>query len=227
MAGPSAYYRCGDKVGSFSVADSSGNNYTASLVGAGTFGTLGAFLSDSNTCLDCTAGTNAPQGGFAMVDTTTQPPTYHNPLGATTTWAFECWFKWTGPVGGAITNAYDTTTSTNISDCATMMQAGSVFAVLIGSVYNSTTGTSAANTISIFDNTGNGIYYFAPGNLFDQNWHHLIVNENNSINPSVFLDGAQVGSPVTIQGAPSTNNPAYISFGVTGNGFSSITAQQS
>lgn len=94
-----AYYRCGDGIGSFAVKDSSGNNYTGSLIagigGDPAFGSQGPFLYDANTALDLTNGTNALNGGFTTVDNSTQPPTVHNPLGSASAWTFETWVKWT------------------------------------------------------------------------------------------------------------------------------------
>ena len=73
-----AYYRLGDMPGSFSVSDFSGNGQTGSLLGgaagAPAFGGTGAFLSDANTSMDLTNGTNALNGGFQTVDNTIEPP---------------------------------------------------------------------------------------------------------------------------------------------------------
>jgi len=107
-----AYYRLGDQPGSYSVADSSGNGYTGSLIsgvaGAPAFGAAGAFLFDSDTALDCTNGTNLPNGGFSMVDNTTQPPTKHDPFadvgGQVQT--FECWFKYTDTTVQSLTGGF-------------------------------------------------------------------------------------------------------------------------
>ena len=100
-AGLTAYYRLGDEIGSNAVLDSSGNNATGSLIGGiggePAFGTPSGFLFDSNTALDLTNGTNAPNGGFQTVDNTTQPPTQHDPLGFTGTFSTECWFRYTDP----------------------------------------------------------------------------------------------------------------------------------
>ncbi len=100
MSNPlAAYYRLGDAVGSYSVKDSSGNGNTGSLIagtsGTPSFGYAGFMLFDPNTACDLTAGSNVLSGGFSTTDNSTSPPTVHNPLGAASSWTFECWLKWT------------------------------------------------------------------------------------------------------------------------------------
>lgn len=95
-----AYYRLGDNPGSNSVTDSSGNGQTGSLLdgpwGAPTYGAPGVFLYDTDCGLDLTASTNLPNGGFTTNDSSTQPPTGHQPLGGSSSWSTEMWFCWTG-----------------------------------------------------------------------------------------------------------------------------------
>jgi hypothetical protein len=95
-----AFYRLGDLVNSYSVADSSGNNQTGSLIaglnGTPLFGVAGPFLCDASTALDLTNGSNVLNGGVTTTNNATSPPTQNNPLGsAVAIWSFEAWVKWT------------------------------------------------------------------------------------------------------------------------------------
>lgn len=98
---PVAFWRLGDPIGSTSVIDSSGNNYTGSLIngaaGLPSFGGAGFILYDPSTCLDCSSGANIPSGAFTTANNLTGPPTQNNPLAsAGTAWAVEMWINYTG-----------------------------------------------------------------------------------------------------------------------------------
>ena len=98
-----AYYRLGDQPGAYTVQDYSGNGNTGSLVagigGTPAYGAQGPFLYDPNTALDLTNGTNLPNGGFATIDNTTEPPAEYNFLSSASVWTFECWVQWTDTSG--------------------------------------------------------------------------------------------------------------------------------
>src|ERR1022692_268619 len=183
-----AYYRCGDQPGSFSVHDSSGNNATGSLVsgngGAPAFGDAGAFLYDDNGSLDCTNATNGPNGGFRMIDNTTEPPTPHNPLALATQFSFECWANWTA--------AYTPTQSASVGNGILFDAIGLAYApdaYTAASVQielqvgwanpNMSAGlpTTLGNQFMLIVGPGGSLGITCatmPVNVFDGNWHHFV-----------------------------------------------------
>jgi hypothetical protein len=155
--GPVAYYRLGDQPATYTTLDSSGNGYTGSLIsgisGTPAYGSAGAMLYDPNTALDCTNGTNGPNGGFCTIDNTTQPPTIHNPLQSATNWSFECLLKWTQTAavtdGGVGTVFYATAAS------------GEQIAIQVGQGLVSVANPSGASVSAV--NTFNDAFILSPG----------------------------------------------------------------
>jgi len=97
---PTAYYRLGDNVGTTSVSDYSGNGQTAALVagrpGLPAYGNTNFFISDSNTSLDLTNGSNVSGGGICSINNTGTAPVSVQPLGSASVWSAEMWVQWTG-----------------------------------------------------------------------------------------------------------------------------------
>jgi len=142
-----AYYRLGDLAGSFQVLDSSGNGRTGSLIAgiAGTpaYGAAAAFLSDPNTSLDVTNGTNALNGGFSTIDNSTQPPTVHNPLGGASVWTYEAWIKNTSTTAGAVIGSTVGFTGTIGSSQLNIIVVSSLAGLAIGDLVTGTNILSA------------------------------------------------------------------------------------
>jgi hypothetical protein len=93
-----AYYRLNSQDDDYDVEDSSGNGLTGSLVsglnGSPAYGADPVCLYDTATSLDLTNGTNSPNGGFYLLDTRVQPPSYKRPFsGYTGSVTLQCWFR--------------------------------------------------------------------------------------------------------------------------------------
>ena len=208
---PTAYYRLGDAVGSFTVLDSSGNSNTGSLIngptGSPAFGAQGVLLYDGNGALDLTNGQNTPGGGFAMVDNTTEPPTAHNPLSAAGDWSFECWIQYTG--GTANIPAPATTGSASVAaipnDILFRFISGGhevqvqVGYIILGSGISETTLSSAV----IITTVGVGTNFSQSVPIFDGNWHHFVMTGGN-----VYFDGTALSG-----GVGGLSNPTNMTFG--------------
>ena len=185
-----AYYELGDAINAHSVHDSSGNNNTGSLIadvgGDPLYGVTGPFLFDATTALDLTNKTNLSNGGFSTIDNQMQPPTAHNPIN-TSDWTFETWFKWTGPAPAASIAANGTNSSVAAVPNGVLMSAtanGSFrFEIQVGYYVDgpaSSNPVTYANTLMIVSGTHtvNGTFPAPAGtNMFDGNWHHVVVSQ--------------------------------------------------
>ena len=191
--GPSleAYYRCGDAIGTYTILDSSGNDYTGSLVdgvsGTPLFGATGAFLADANTAIDLTNKTNAPNGGFQMVDNTTQPPTSYNPLSGASAWTMELWAKYTGG-------------SSKIP--ATNEQNMALFSALPNGAVSPLFVSVGVGVNGNLDPLPNRVMFVTSGNaldspafsssstvVFDGAWHYIAFTQDVSGTQTVYIDG--------------------------------------
>jgi hypothetical protein len=203
------FYQLNNPPGNFDVADSSGNNYTGSLIsgdnGTPIFGSAGPFLYDSSTSIDLTAGSKTPNGGINTVNNSVQPPTQATPLSSTSQWTFECWYGWNSTSVPVVTLTSGVPAQT-VQNAILMHATGSTaspaaFEIQLGSViwtYYAGGGAIATQNIP-FNNCvfiGNSSTGYAaaqiPGNYnpWDGMFHHVVVNvdkvASNNVGASVW-----------------------------------------
>lgn len=154
-------------------------------------------------------------------------------------WTLECWFQWNSasiPTVGTVK-----TVPNGIVMHASNSTGGGAFEVQLGNVtnspYNSLPGyvnftPSTTYTSAVF--VGNAQNQFAIGipyfnNIFDGNWHHLVVNSGvQGTNMNLWIDGVQCFAPIVSGGTVS--NPTGISIGGTPqrvSGFNPLSNQVS
>ena len=218
-----AYYRLNSQDADYDVEDSSGNGLTGSLVsglaGSPAYGADPVCLYDAGTSLDLTNGTNNPNGGFYLLDTSVQPPSYKTPFsGYTGSVTLQCWFRNTGSY---FPNATSVPNGVLMSwpSSGLQLQTG-----LVGST--STANLGVGTTIGLVNS--NNQTQCAPTqqqvNVYDGYWHQVTVvmwcgSSVGAPSPALYIDGKQQSSYVQDTSAsarPWINNGDVPYFGVAG-----------
>ena len=188
------YYRCGDQVGTSTVMNFPDNTANVgSLIGGvgGTplYGATGAFLYDPNTAMDCTNGTQLPNGGFSTSDFTQQPPIFWEPLALTYEWTIELWAKYTGTtsINPGLNSLNNMILCTGYSPDA---GGDGAFFIEVGCGNQGLPSEDPlASRIVLANGAVDSVFYTSHSNvIFNGLWHHVVVTQDGAT-LHVYIDG--------------------------------------